>query len=98
MNQPFTNCTFHTIYDLSQLPLQFQCAYYAWKYSSRAALSAWCYASLQPTRGFTAGPLTSKLDWGLSADDRAVHVGSQTGVLPYMLGFGGVADDQVSSH
>ena len=47
----------------------------------------------QPTRGFTSGPLTSELDRGLPADDRAVHVGSQTGVLSYMLGFNGVADD-----
>lgn len=48
--------------------------------------------------GFTSGSLTSELHRGLSTDDRAVHVGSQTGVLSYVLVFNGAADDQVASH
>lgn len=54
-------------------------------------------ASLQPARGFTSAPPTSKLHGGFSTDDCAERVGSQAGVVPHMLLFHRAVDHQVTA-
>lgn len=53
---------------------------------------------LPVNEGLTSGPLTSKLDQTLLADDCAMQVGSQTAVFSFMFGFNWAADDQVPSN
>lgn len=71
----------------------------------RMKRTAWCARKhssarciITACRDGTSVSLTSKLDWGLLADEGAVLVGGQTGVLSYVLVLNGVANDQVASH